>query len=134
MIIRSRCTCFLIYSLFSSFKEPFAHFIILENISISVYHSKFISLKVSARAFSCDSIGSIFILYGNIETLKFLDVKGHFKQYFSYIVAVSLLVEETVVLRENHHFAASDWQALSHNVVSSTPRHERDWKSQPLWL
>jgi hypothetical protein len=53
------------------------------------------------RAFSCDSIGSIFILYGNIETLIFLDVKDHFKQYFSYIVAVSLLMEETVVLRVN---------------------------------
>ena len=26
---------------------------------------------------------------------------------------------------ENHRPAASDWQTLSHNVVSSTPRHEQ---------
>ena len=33
-----------------------------------------------------------------------------------------LLVEETGVPRENHWPTASDWQILSHNVVSSTPR------------
>jgi hypothetical protein len=33
-----------------------------------------------------------------------------------------LLLEET---RENHRPVASHWQTLSHNVVSSTPRHER---------
>jgi hypothetical protein len=31
-----------------------------------------------------------------------------------------LLVEET---GENHQTAVSHWQTLSHNVVSSTPRH-----------
>ena len=35
-----------------------------------------------------------------------------------------LLVEETGVPRENHRPVASHWQTLSHNVVSSTPRHE----------
>jgi hypothetical protein len=34
-----------------------------------------------------------------------------------------LLVEETRVPEENHRLAASHWQSLSHNVVSSTPRH-----------
>ena len=33
-----------------------------------------------------------------------------------------LLVEETGVPGENHPPAASHWQTLSHNVVSSTPR------------
>jgi hypothetical protein len=33
-----------------------------------------------------------------------------------------LLVEET---GENHRPVASHWQTLSHNVVSSTPLHER---------
>jgi len=37
-----------------------------------------------------------------------------------------LLVEETGVPGENHQSAASQLQTLSHNVVSSTPRHERD--------
>jgi hypothetical protein len=31
-------------------------------------------------------------------------------------------VEETGVPGENHRPAASHWQTLSHNVVSSTPR------------
>ena len=37
-----------------------------------------------------------------------------------------LLVEETGVPGENHRPVVSHWQTLSHNVVSSTPRHERD--------
>jgi hypothetical protein len=37
-----------------------------------------------------------------------------------------LLMEETRVPRKNHWPAASPWQTLSHNVVSSTPRHEWD--------
>jgi len=40
-----------------------------------------------------------------------------------------LLVEET---RENHWPATSHWQTLSHNVVSSTPRNERDLKLTTL--
>ena len=36
-----------------------------------------------------------------------------------------LLVEETGVPRGNHRHVGSHWQTLSHNVVSSTPRHER---------
>jgi len=34
------------------------------------------------------------------------------------------------VPRVNHRRAASHWQTLSHNVVSSTPRHEWDSISQ----
>jgi hypothetical protein len=41
-----------------------------------------------------------------------------------------LLVEETEVRRENHRPAASHGQTLSHNFVSSTPRHERGSNSQ----
>ena len=32
-------------------------------------------------------------------------------------------MEETRVPRENHRPVSSQWQTLSHNVVSSTPRH-----------
>jgi hypothetical protein len=38
-----------------------------------------------------------------------------------------LLVEETWVLGENHRPAASHWQTLLHNVISSTPRHYGDF-------
>jgi hypothetical protein len=39
--------------------------------------------------------------------------------------SVSLL-EETGIPEENHRPAARHWQTLSHTVVSSTSRHERD--------
>ena len=39
-----------------------------------------------------------------------------------------LLVEETRVHGENHQPVASHWQTLSHNVVLSGSRHERDSK------
>jgi hypothetical protein len=41
-----------------------------------------------------------------------------------------LLVEEIGLPRENHPPVASHCQTLSYNVVSSTPRHERDSNSQ----
>ena len=41
-----------------------------------------------------------------------------------------LLMEETGVPGENHRPATSQLQTLSHNVVSSTPRQERDSNSQ----
>ena len=41
-----------------------------------------------------------------------------------------LLMEETGVPGENHQPVATHWQIVSHNVVSSTPHHERDLNSQ----
>ena len=53
-----------------------------------------------------------------------------FNATFNNISAISwclvLLVEETGVPRENQRTVTSHWQTLSHNVVSSTPCHERD--------
>ena len=53
-----------------------------------------------------------------------------FNTTFNNISVISwrsvLLVEETGVPGENHRPAASHGQTLSHNIVSSTPRHERD--------
>ena len=47
-----------------------------------------------------------------------------YKATFNHISV--LLVEETGVPGENHRPLASHWQMLSHDVASSTPRHERD--------
>ena len=48
-----------------------------------------------------------------------------FNNTFNNISVISwqsvLLVEETGIPGENHWNAASHWQTLSHNVVSSTP-------------
>ena len=41
-----------------------------------------------------------------------------------------LLVEETGVPGENHRHVAYHEQTLSHNVVSSIPRHEQGLNSQ----
>jgi hypothetical protein len=51
---------------------------------------------------------------------------------FSYGISwMSVLsIEKPGVSGENHTSAASHLQTLSHNVVSSTPRHERDLNSQ----
>jgi len=57
-----------------------------------------------------------------------------FKATFNNMSVMSwrsvLLVKETGVPWENHWPVASHWQTLSHNVVSSTPRHEWGSNSQ----
>ena len=56
------------------------------------------------------------------------------KATFNNILVISwwsvLLLQEAGVPKGNHRLGASRCQTLSHNVVSSTPRHERDWNSQ----
>jgi hypothetical protein len=60
-----------------------------------------------------------------------------FNATFNNIPVISrqsvLFVEEIGVPGENHRPAASHRQSLSHNVVSSTSRHERDSNSQHKW-
>ena len=55
-----------------------------------------------------------------------------FNATFNNISVISwrsvLLVEESGVPGENHRPFASHWQTLSHNVVLSTPRHERGFE------
>jgi len=63
-----------------------------------------------------------------IDDTKELEVRVMvFNATFNNISAISwrsvLLVEETRIPGENHRPATSHWQSLSHNVVSSTPRH-----------
>ena len=41
-----------------------------------------------------------------------------------------LLMEETELAWENQRSVTNHWQTLSHNVVLSTPRHERGYNSQ----
>ena len=41
-----------------------------------------------------------------------------------------LLVDKTKKHGENNRPVPSNWQTLSHNVVSSTPHHEQDSNSQ----
>jgi hypothetical protein len=61
-----------------------------------------------------------------------------FKATFNNISCISwrsvLLAEETGVPRENHWPAACHWQTLSHNVVSSTPRHEQGSNSTSVMI
>jgi len=51
------------------------------------------------------------------------------QQYFSYIMAVSFIDGGNRRTRKNHRPVLSHLQALSHNVVPSTPRYERGLNS-----
>ena len=57
-----------------------------------------------------------------------------FNATFNNISVISwrsvLLVEKTGVPGENHRFVASQRQTQSHNIISSTPHHERNTNSQ----
>ena len=61
-------------------------------------------------------------------------VKRHFQQYFSYIVTVSFIGGGN---RSTQRKPSTCHKPLtnitSHNVVSSTPHHERDSLSQRKW-
>ena len=121
---------------------------------------KFLSLSIkrTAKTWACNiglyqrPVTSACInglCHETIESLWFVDVNGTakytrvsirvmvFNPTFNNISVIAwrsvLLVEETGVPRENHRPVASHWQTLSYNVVSSTPRHERDTNSQRYW-
>ena len=75
------------------------------------------------------------VIANNVKT--YYDWFGWFMVFYDILKNISaiswwlvLLVEETRVPGGNHWPAASHWQTLSHNVVSSTPRHERHSNSQ----
>ena len=73
-----------------------------------IYKNKFSSentVKIGVRVTVFDST------FNNISVISWWSV---------------LLVEETGVPGEKHRPAAIHWQTLSHNVVSSTPHHDRD--------
>jgi len=60
-----------------------------------------------------------------------------FNATFNNILVISwrsvLLLEKTGIPGENQCTVSSRGQTLSHKVVSSTPRHEREAKSQVSW-
>ena len=62
----------------------------------------------------------IYLTSPYLAPSQWQSISFHFQGYFGYIVAVSF------ICKENHWHVASHWQTLSHNVVSSTTRHEWD--------
>jgi len=86
-----------------------------------------------------DTIGNVHALCQELLYLyvvsKFLGLGFMvFNATFNNISVISwqpvLLVEEGGELGENHGTTASHWRTLSHNVVSSKPRHKRGYNSQ----
>ena len=74
--------------------------------------------------FTCFHIVSAkYLLESDIEEIGVMVFKASFNN-----ISV-LLVEENEVSGENNRPVASHLQTLSHNVVSNTPRHERDSNS-----
>ena len=90
-----------------------SHFapVIRHHLCIWFYHHSVVSFRL------CSSEKFKFVVFNstssNISVISWRSV---------------LLVEETL---ENHRPVTSHWQTFSHNVVSSTPRHERGSNSQP---
>ena len=64
------------------------------------------------------------------EKVRVMVLNATFNNILSILWHSDLLVEETGVPRENYRHVTSHLQTLSHNVVSSTPRHEWGSNSQ----
>jgi hypothetical protein len=64
----------------------------------------------------------------NMKDINKISAKTHFK--CKKKVKKPTFLRKHVSLLENHRSVASHRQTLSHNVVSSTPRHEWDSNSQ----
>ena len=74
------------------------------------------------------------MMYDDLSKIYNDDLVMVFSATFNNISVISwrsvLLVDETGVSGENHRPAASNYHIISHNVVSSTPRHARGSNSQ----
>jgi hypothetical protein len=74
------------------------------------------------------------MMYDDLSKIYNDDLVMVFSATFNNISVISwrsvLLVDESGVSGENHRPAASNYQIISHNVVSSTPRHARGSNSQ----
>ena len=66
-------------------------------------------------------VNTVLRLFNWVLGVKVMVVNATFNNISAISWQPVLLVEETAVTRENHWPAASHWQTLSHNVVSSTP-------------
>ena len=95
--------------------------------------SDFIDVKLLAHL----SIEHLFIFFVRRNLLNRVRVMV-FNTTFNKTSVITwpsvLLVEETRVPGKNNRIAGSHWQTLSHNIVSSTPRHERDSNSQSTFV
>ena len=80
--------------------------------------------------FSSSQVKLIYPILKLDDLVWFMVLKVTFNNISVIAWQYVLLVEETRVPEVNHWPAASNWQTLSHNVVSSTPRHERWSNSQ----
>jgi hypothetical protein len=65
------------------------------------------------------------------EPIRFMVFNATFHNISAISWQTVLMVKETQVPRENHRPVTR--QQISHNVVSSTPRHERSSNSQFYW-
>jgi hypothetical protein len=71
-----------------------------------------------------------FTQHSNIVRYRVRVFKATFNNVSVILWRSVLFVKENGLPWENHRPAASHWQTLSHKVVLSTPRHERDSNSQ----
>ena len=93
---------------------------VVEFTSIGTYEISAYSIatKVVSLNLAIPEVYSIQLYVGKVNCAN----NATFKNISVISWRPVLLVEETVVLGENHRPFASHLQTLSHNVVSSTPR------------
>jgi hypothetical protein len=97
-------------------------------------------LIYSSRQWKCKQIFSDIIDYVSLKftslfymymmKVRFMMFNTTFNNISVILWRSVLLVEESEVPRENHPPVPSQWQTLSHNVVSSKPRQERGSNSE----
>ena len=87
-------------------------------------HAFYINTNFEQQYLSINPIG--FMVYGLWCLMSLSTI-------FQLYGVVSFLEEETRVPRKNYQPVTSHLQTLSHNVVLSTPHHERGCNSQLKW-
>jgi hypothetical protein len=83
-------------------------------------HLTFSLLLISKLLFISEVVVRVMVFNATLNNISVISLRS------------VLLLGETRVPKENPRPAARHWQTLSHKVVSSTPRNERDSNSQLL--
>jgi len=99
-------------------------------VKLTIYMFVFVSQILTGNAWCCKKKYESTEL-GDRRLVGFMVFIATFNNIFSYIMAVSFIVEETRVPGENHQPTTSHWQTFI--STSCTSRSERDSNSQHQW-
>jgi hypothetical protein len=103
----------------------------LQEITLLIQQYSYMNSLIMSEfvSYTRQSGGLVWFMVLN-TTFNNISVAGIHIIFFGISLRSVLLVDETGVPWENHQTVPSHWQTLSHNVVSSIPRHECGSNSQ----